>query len=181
MRTPLILVAVALIAVGAGAFFFMAGGGNEPANATYSFDDWQMHCQAEKTGRVCGLTQQLVDRQAGRAVLQVSFGAAPNGAHVLGVVVPLGVSVPDGVTLQVADATRKFEYSQCLPGGCIASLAVDDALIDKMKATPDAKLAVIDRTGKPVVMPISLKGFGPAIEKMNASGGGGWLSFFGGR
>lgn len=178
MRTGLILTAVALlIAGGATLLFWGSGSGESPAATSARFQDWLVRCNDAKGELVCSLSQQVVDQRSGRSVLQLSLGAAPNGKHLLGAVVPLGVSVPDGVTLQVGDATRRFAYSQCLPGGCIASLTMDDALIEKMKSVPEARLAVIDRTGKPVVMPVSLKGFGPAFDELSASKSRWWSSF----
>ena len=168
----LVYVALALILIGGGAMFWRSGSSSSdaPNMATFGFQDWLVRCQAVKDSAGCGITQQILDQRSGQPVLQLALASTKAG-YQLAVVVPLGVSVPDGVTVQIGDATRKIGYTQCLPGGCVAPLATDAALIDKMKSATDARIAVIDRTGKPIAVPFSLKGFGPAFDKMETKGG----------
>ncbi len=172
LRGVLVLFAVALLGVAGAIFFFMPG--TPPSSASYTFQDWLVRCQTVKEKLACGLTQQVLDQRSRGTVLQLSLAEGPDGTRVLGTLVPLGVSVPDGVTLQVGEATRKFGYTQCLPGGCIASLKADDEIVAKMKAGGEARLAVVDRMGRPVVMPVSLKGFADAFDKMTSPQGGWW-------
>jgi invasion protein IalB len=179
MKTQTLLILVALVLLVAGGVILWTMGGRETPAATASrFDDWLVRCQAAKQGELaCALSQHVLDRRTGRSLVQLTVSAAPGGENLLGIVVPLGVSVPDGVTLQTGDATRRLAYTQCLPGGCIATLKLDATVIEKMKSTPEARLAVIDRRGQPVVMPVSLKGFAPAFAALNSSGNS-WLPAF---
>jgi invasion protein IalB len=171
-QSRLVLVALVLIVVGAGAMFWKSGSSSSdgPNMATFGFQDWLVRCQAVKDKAGCGITQKILDQRSGQPVLQLAM-ASQAGAYQLAVVVPLGVSVPDGVTMQIGDTTRKIAYTQCLPGGCVAPLAADAALIDKMKSATDARVGVVDRSGKPIAVPFSLKGFGPAFDKMESKGG----------
>ena len=45
------------------------------------------------------------------------------------------------------------------------------ALIDVLKSAKDGRVGVVDRTGKTVAVPFSLKGFAAAFEKMELHGG----------
>lgn len=58
-----------------------------------------------------------------------------------------------------------------LSGGCVALFDSDGELIEKMRAGGDARVGVVDRTGAPVAVPVSLKGFGAAYEKLRSNGG----------
>jgi invasion protein IalB len=131
------------------------------------------------------MSQQILDQRTRQSVLQLHLGRAPSGkGYNMVVVLPLGVTVPSGIAIQIGDAKRNVAFTQCLPGGCLAPLAVDDALLAKMKSTQEGRVGVVDRVGKTVAIPFSLKGFAPAFEKMESQGGVGandatwWNSFW---
>jgi invasion protein IalB len=143
-----------------------------PTAATFGFQDWLVRCQAVKNDVGCGMSQQILDQRARQPILQLHLARAPSGnGHQLVVVLPLGVSVPGGIVLQAGDAKRNVAFTQCLPGGCVAPLAVDEALIDILKSAKDGRVGVADRAGKTVAVPFSLKGFAAAFEKMESYGG----------
>lgn len=179
-QSLLVFGALVFLGVGAAIAFWPQGTSDQSPNAaSFAFQDWLVRCQSVQDKAGCGLTQQVVDQRLARAVLQLTVTSAEAGGAKMAAVVPLGVSVPDGVTLQVGEETRKFDYVQCLPGGCVALLDVDEALVGKMKSASDARLGVVDRTGAPIAMPVSLKGFAPAFDKMESKGGlGGGASWW---
>ena len=180
-------VAAALLLVGLGiAVWGWRGGTAEtPTTASFGFEDWLVRCQAVEGNVGCGMSQQILDKGSGQSVLQLHMARAPSGTgYQLAIVLPLGVTVAGGTAIQVGDLKRNAAFTQCLPGGCIAPIAADAALIEKFKSTPDGHVGVIDRFGKPVSIPFSLKGFGPAFEKMESQGGMGtsgatwWTDFW---
>lgn len=145
-----------------------------PQTASYGFQDWLVRCQAVKDNAGCGMSQQILDQRARQPILQLHLARAPSGSgHQLVVVLPLGVTVPSGIALQIGDLKRNVAFAQCLPGGCVAPLGADAALIDKMRTATDGRVGVVDRAGKTVAVPFSLKGFAPAFEKMESEGGSG--------
>jgi invasion protein IalB len=172
-RSGLGLVAVVLIVAGVAiAVWNWRSSAEGPTAATFGFQDWLVRCQAVKDKVGCGMSQQILDQQSHQPLLQLHLAGAPSGTgHQLVVVLPLGVSVPSGILIQIGDLKRNVAFTQCLPGGCVAPLVADDDLIDKMKSSPDGRVAVADRTGKTVAIPFSLKGFAPAFEKMESQGG----------
>ena len=100
-----------------------------------------------------------------------SFRTSPDGVTQLVVVMPLGVSVPQGIAIQVGKTKRNVAFTQCLPGGCVAPLPVDDAFLSVLKAGKEGRVGVVDRRGQTVAVPFSLKGFVGAFDKMEEHGG----------
>jgi invasion protein IalB len=190
-RSGLGILAVVLILAGAGyAIWSWTSPGETPTAASFGFEDWLVRCQAvkqqdggEKIG--CGMSQQILDQNSRRPVLQLHLGRATAGeGYQLVTVLPLGVTVPSGIVIQIGEAKRNVAFTQCLPGGCVAPLPADAAWVDTMKGAKEGRVLVADRTGKTVALPFSLKGFGAAFEKMESQGGiagGGatwWTSFW---
>jgi invasion protein IalB len=148
------------------------GAGEKPTAATFGFQDWLVRCQAVKEEVGCGMSQQILDQKARQPILQLHLARAPSGeGHQLVVVLPLGVTVPSGIVVQVDEAKRNVAFTQCLPGGCVAPVALDAALLELLKSGKEARVAVVDRTGQTVAVPFSLKGFDAAFEKMESHGG----------
>jgi invasion protein IalB len=174
-RGSLGLIAGALVLGGVGYAAWnwsSTAGGEKPSATTFGFQDWLVRCQAVKEDVGCGMSQQILDQRARQPILQLHLARAPTGSgHQLVIVLPLGVSVPSGILLQAGDAKRNVAFTQCLPGGCVAPLAADAALIDVLKSAKSGRVGVVDRMGKSVGVPFSLKGFAPAFEKMESHGG----------
>lgn len=173
-RGSLGLIAGVLVLGGVGFAAWNMGpsGGEKPTAATFGFQDWLVRCQAVKEDIGCGMSQQILDPKARQPILQLHMARAPSGeGHQLVVVLPLGVTVPSGIVVQVGDAKRNVAFTQCLPGGCVAPVALDTALLDLLKSGKEARVGVVDRAGKTVAVPFSLKGFEPAFEKMESHGG----------
>lgn len=164
-----------LVLAGAGfAVWNMAGPSTDsgPTSATFGYEAWLVRCQAagEKVG--CGMTQQILDQRSRQPVLQLHLARAPQGeGHQLVAVLPLGVSVPQGILIQIGNSKRNVAFTQCLPGGCVAPTPVDAAFLDVLKAGGEGRVGVVGRGGKTVAVPFSLKGFTPAFEKMEERGG----------
>lgn len=176
-RSRLGLFALILIVIGGGiAIWSMGGGGGSsnstPTAASFGFQDWLVRCQQAQGQVGCGMSQQVLDQRTRQAVVQLHLGRAPSGTgHQLVVVLPLGVSLANGATLEAGDFKRQIAFTQCLPAGCVGPTAADQELLDKMGAAEGGRVTVISRSGQPVAIPFSLKGFEPAFEKMEAHGG----------
>lgn len=156
-----------------------------PSTASFGFDAWLVRCQrvGEKTG--CSMSQRILDKQSGRPVLQLHLGRAPKGeGHQLVAVLPLGVTVPPGIVIQIGENKRNVAFTQCLPGGCVAPLAIDAAALEVWASGAEGRVGVVDRRGQTVAVPFSLKGFAGAFKKMNEHGGVGgndatsWTGFW---
>lgn len=166
-----------LVGAGFGVWSLMShspssSGAGEPTTASFGFDAWLVRCQTAKEGVGCGMSQQIVDQQSRQPILQLILGRAPSGkGHQLVAIMPLGVTVPPGIAIQIGETKRNVAFIQCLPGGCVAPLPVDDALLGALKSGKEGRVGVVDRRGQTVAVPFSLKGFAGAFDKMEELGG----------
>jgi invasion protein IalB len=87
------------------------------------------------------------------------------GKLVMGITVPLGVSLPPGLGLKLGTATTKYyDYRTCAQEGCIVLTPLDDKTFDMMAKAKDASFIVAAGNGKPVTLPFKMDGF-PAAQR----------------
>jgi len=77
------------------------------------------------------------------------------------------VLIPAGVSLRIdGEDAGRLSFLQCLANGCIAQLALDDKLLDKLKSGKAATLGVFQTPEQGVGVPASLAGFKEAYEQL---------------
>lgn len=83
------------------------------------------------------------------------------------VILPLGLLLPEGLTVQVKDAVSiKVPIRTCGDSGCIAIFNMKSEFMDAMKKGEKLVLKMKDVNGKPVDIVMNLKGFAIAMEKI---------------
>jgi invasion protein IalB len=110
----------------------------------------------------------VVDQDRPNLILVVIvLNTADRKARLMRVVAPLGVLLPPGISLRIdnADAGR-LSFLQCLPNGCVAQLAMDEALIAKLKNGKTATLGVFQTPEEGVGVQAPLAGFKEAYEQL---------------
>src|SRR5262245_59890766 len=141
-----------LVLAGVGvAVWSMMGGSSQkaPTSATFGYEAWLVRCQAAGDKVGCGMSQQILDQRSRQSVLQLHLARAPRGdGHQLVVVLPLGVSVPQGILIQIGESKRNVAFTQCLPGGCVAPTPVDAAFLNVLKSGGEGRVGVVGRNGK---------------------------------
>ncbi len=140
------------------------------------FKDWSARCETPKGAKheSCFIFQRLVTKKDDGfvPVLHVLVGhITPDDEPGLFATVPLGVSLPPGVQLSIdGDAPVSFGYSHCSNQGCLAALALSDALIAKLKAGRNAVVTFYTGSHKPVSITVSLQGFTAGFNSLRKSG-----------
>ena len=139
-----------------------------PAVTTKTFQDWLVRCPTAPGP--CDAVQLLVEPKSKQRVLSISvaFDAA-KAHHVVRVVLPLGVWLPNGVTI-VAGAVKieKVVVRRCEPFGCVVEGLLDAKLREAMRKGGEAKVVVFDQALKPLDLKFSLKGYAEAEDQMVA-------------
>ncbi len=140
-------------------------------STTYTFDSWQVTCQQTKDHtNHCAMSQQGIDRKSGRQIYQVTISFPKGKAQPqLNVLVPLGVSLRAGATIEVkknAGSPFKMPYRYCIAAGCLAKMGMNQKILDAFRHGHKADLRIQSLNKKEVVLPLSLKGYSKAFNKL---------------
>jgi invasion protein IalB len=126
------------------------------------FQDWAVHCEkpAKAKTEKCFLFQTLVNKENKKPILQVVIGYLLEGDKPIAIfTTPLGVALRAGVGVQVdSGKTNRVPYENCNPGGCIAGLPLNAAVLGELKKGSKMHVEIHDGTGKAGTLDISLKG-----------------------
>jgi invasion protein IalB len=137
------------------------------------FKDWMVRCghQTKQGPEVCEMQQQQTDNE-GRTVMAVAVGKVP-GTSDLGllVILPLGILLPAGVTLQVdGGAEMPLQVDRCERQGCRIEMLLEADLLTRLKSGSQAKVffEAFDPQGerRRLGVPISLLGFTAALSEV---------------
>ena len=196
MVAALLLGAAVLGLSGFGAVAQVLNGGGteaapapaEPATAdtgpvTFSqitkiYGNWSMQCE-ERAGDSACFVETVVRQNAQAAngqqrdliVMRVS---RQGDAIRAGIVTPNRVLLRNGVVLKMADAEQKGDYFICGPVNCNAVVDFTPEFLDAMSQGKDMTVSVfvadrkVDGGVREVPVPLSLNGFGAALENLKA-------------
>lgn len=141
---------------------------NGATSLNETYQDWAVVCAVQDKGRLCVMTQQQRKKDTNQLVLAVELNVVTVNEVRGTLVLPFGLRLADGVTLQVDDGpvSKPLPFSTCLPAGCIVQLAFDAATVKGLRAGTTLKLtAKAHDGGQDVVLGVSLKGFAAAQDR----------------
>jgi invasion protein IalB len=144
------------------------------AEAPKDFSDWRLVCAAPPKGgkKQCEVFQRMTwskEKGQGTALTTLVHMGKNKDKDVtmIRVVTPLGTLLTAGMAIKIDDGKQiKVPYLQCLPGGCLVDMVFDPEMMDKMKKGKTMFVAYRAGNGKDAQLPVSLKGFGPALDAM---------------
>ncbi len=130
-------------------------------------DSWRVRCNTP-TGApaACQIFQNIVVKESGQPILKFAIGFADDAKTAVGIfVIPLGIYLPPGLTLQV-DEGQVFEMAIeiCGTKGCRVRFSFDANLLNLFKRGNAATVTFHGGDQKPIRVPISLKGFTAALK-----------------
>jgi invasion protein IalB len=132
--------------------------------------DWVTRCETPPGAahEQCAIVMSVVDQERPNLVLVVIvLNTADRKARLMRVIAPLGVLLPPGVGLRIDDADAgRLSFLQCLPNGCVAQLAMDDSLLEKLKNGKTATLGIFQTPEQGVGVQAPLTGFKEAYEQL---------------
>lgn len=142
--------------------------------ATYStqtgtagvYDDWRTACPAASVKASCQMMSDVMDTSAPGAaapLARITITVDNTNKPIMGFTLPFGVALQAGMGLQIGkDPVKVYQYRTCMNDGCIAVTPFDDKLEKALSGTDDVHLLFAGLDGKPVSVPISLKGYNAA-------------------
>jgi invasion protein IalB len=142
-------------------------GGASSLQETYG--DWLVACSQLETGKRCTFSQRQA-RQDGQRVLGVELAVTPQQIVTGALVLPFGLELDAGVSLQVDDTEARppLRFSTCLPAGCVVPLAFDAPMLIALRRGSALKLNVrAAGATEPLSFSISLRGFSAALDRIS--------------
>jgi invasion protein IalB len=148
-------------------------GKSGPDLTTETYGDWIMRCQANVTPKRCEVSQTIVlqGQQAPIALIAVGREKAGDPFRLV-VQLPNNVFLQEGVkaTLQGGETAGELRFTRCLPSGCFADMTLNDGALSKIKAqTEPGVIKFKDGLEREISLPLSLKGFGAAVDALAKS------------
>ena len=134
------------------------------------FRDWTERCETKKdsTESSCFVFQNLLLKKENKRLLHVAVGyLSDNKQPVAFFTLPLGVSLPGGLSLTIDDGKPvRVRYERCDAAGCLAPLALTDTLVKSLKGGRWARVAFFDANRREVSVPVSLLGFTSGLKSL---------------
>jgi invasion protein IalB len=132
--------------------------------------DWRVTCAQPNGQKVCTLSQQLADQNSRQLVLGIELTAKTPDKAEGTLVMPFGLAVDKGVTLQVDDngAPMAKTFRTCVPTGCLVALSFDSAQLTALRRGTSLNVKATADGGKEAAFKISLAGFGSAFDRTAA-------------
>jgi invasion protein IalB len=141
-----------------------------PDMTTETYGDWIIRCQQVQDAKRCEVSQTIMLQGQNSPIALIAFGREKKGDPLRMVVqVPTNVTFEGGVkTLTTGgEPVVDMVFRRCFPVGCFADAATTDAQISKLKTQPEPlNLKFKDGTEREISLPVSLKGFGSALDAL---------------
>lgn len=178
MRSALMAAACFALALPAIADTAGTSGGDQGASGATApqqeiFDNWVVRCAtgtgASSNTKRCQVSQAQTDQSTGKRMLEIDVEEGAKGP-VAALIMPFGLSLQQGVALQIDQAATgaALPYTTCLPVGCIVRVDLTPELLGDLRKGSTLTLKTAAATGRLLSLPVPLKGFGEAMDRMQA-------------
>lgn len=125
--------------------------------------EWEIRCDTPPgaTSEQCALMQFVTAEDRDNVGLNVIvLRTADKSAHILRVLVPLGILLPHGLGLSIdGEDVGRAGFVRCLPQGCIAEVIMNDNLTKLLSEGQFATFIVFQTPEEGIGIPIPLNGF----------------------
>ncbi len=149
--------------------------GQLPGGATSlreTHGDWIVACTAiSQQTKICAVSQQQADTRSGQRVVAIEVGVPAGDSTKVTLVLPFGVQLDKGVTVQVDDGATSsaFPFKTCLPVGCIVEISLNKQSLEAWRKGTTLKFKTVAAdSGNEVPFTLSLKGFPGAVDRATA-------------
>jgi invasion protein IalB len=160
-------VAVVLLALAA---FDLRAQSLEGGTVKSQHGDWQIVCRPPPPGaknEICAIVQSVTAEDRNNVGLTVYFQRFSDGRRVLRVFAPLGVLLPPGLGLKIDNKdVGHAPFVRCNTFACYAQVVVEDPLVEQLKNGKSAVFIIFQSEEAGIGIPISLAGFGQALNNL---------------
>jgi invasion protein IalB len=129
--------------------------------------NWVKICEADAATQKqsCTVMQRIVG-PTGELATSVSIRQVAGDPKVqFTVSMPLGLRIKPGLAVKIDDDKAiPLKFAACFSSACYAEFGSDQTLVNALKAGGTLTIAAASRTGKPIVLPVTLMGFTKAYD-----------------
>ena len=137
-----------------------------------SLKDWQIRCDKlnEKSEEeLCHIFQNVNLKDSGQLVMHIAIGYNKDNKLFALVTLPLGVSLPPGITIEVdSKQAKQLPFDRCEQEGCLVGFEVDAGLEQRLKAGSAMHITFRDKSKRPYRVPASLLGISSGLAALHA-------------
>ncbi|WP_245429410.1 invasion associated locus B family protein [Mesorhizobium sp. WSM3860] len=134
---------------------------------------WMVNCSSGATGTElqCQVSQNLTESKTGQRVLTVTVRRQEDAqGFAMLLALPHGLFLPSGASYQIDSGKKATVAIQTSDqNGAYAAVPLALEIIKAMRSGTMLNIGMESVTRKPVTIPVSLKGFGAAIDKLEAT------------
>ena len=142
-------------------------------NTTATYEDWVLRC-ANNAGpppqKICDMEQMTQVQGNNTPLSRVAIARPAKGQPLKFIVqLPVNISIASGIKLYIddKDAGISSPFTRCVPAGCFATVDVKDDVVTKIRAASGrGKIVFKNATDQEVILPLSFKGFGHALDAL---------------
>jgi invasion protein IalB len=136
-----------------------------------NFGDWIVRCFKPKSPVPCSMVQVAANKDSQQRVLLMSIAyISARDAYGLQVVVPLGIAIAKGATLNAGENSLSgLKYTRCERDGCYVEVVIPAETLTALGGMEKTTLDLFgyDKTEASKI-PVSLNGFADAAVRMKA-------------
>lgn len=148
-----------------------AGLPNGATQLRENYQDWAVLCQvtgadgADKVG--CRIEQVQMRANSRQRVLQTTIVMQAGGAAKGSFVLPFGLALEDGVTLQIdgGRVTKPLPFKTCINVGCVVQFEWPTETIEGLRGATTLKLGAKNVNGTAVPFSVPLRGLSAAVDR----------------
>jgi invasion protein IalB len=132
--------------------------------------DWRVACVHHDGQKQCSLSQQVMDKDSRQRILAIELTTPSPGQAEGTLVLPFGLALDKGVTLQVDDAAAgpTLRFRTCLPAGCVVAVTFDAKAVAALRTGTTLTVKATGENTQEVSLSVSLKGFASALDRIVA-------------
>ena len=143
----------------------------QPSSIVETYSDWTVRCVPQKDKRLCQLIQELAQSKGGKRIMSLVIDTPLEDAKTVAatILTPFGLKLADGIVLGVdgKQMTENYEFSTCIPLGCIVPVVLDEKLISKFQSGGKLAVTMVSISdNKRVKVELSLGGFTAAYARL---------------
>ena len=143
---------------------------NGMTSLSETYGDWVVACQMQNNAPRCQMSQTQTEPKTQQLFMAMEVRRNGDGTMAATLLMPFGLALKNGVTLQVDDARQMVnaEFSTCLPNGCLVPVSIDQPTMQALQTAKTLNVsAVAAQENKPFSAKVSLNGFAAGWARLN--------------